>query len=80
VLIDGQETTVSLEGAFWDALREIAASRGETVHELTTRIANRKPVNLSGAIREFCLDHYRAGGTVSDATKSWVFLDEGKVA
>ena len=58
--IAGHKTSVSLEDAFWSALKEIARDEGVTVFDLTTRIDNgRAPKsNLSSAIRLFVLDHY----------------------
>jgi predicted DNA-binding ribbon-helix-helix protein len=47
---------VSLEEAFWKALREIARRRNVTAPELIETIdANRKEGNLSSAIRLFVL-------------------------
>jgi predicted DNA-binding ribbon-helix-helix protein len=57
----GHKTSISLEDAFWDALREIAAARGVTTAALVSTInTNRQHSNLSSAIRLFVLDHYRA--------------------
>jgi predicted DNA-binding ribbon-helix-helix protein len=57
----GHKTSVSLEDAFWDALREIATARGVTTAALVSTInTNRQHSNLSSAIRLFVLDHYRA--------------------
>src|ERR1700687_4585264 len=38
VVIAGQKTSVSLEDAFWTALREIAVARGSTLSALVTSI------------------------------------------
>jgi predicted DNA-binding ribbon-helix-helix protein len=60
VMIDGHKTTVSLEDPFWDALNEIAASKGVTTAKLVARIdTNRTGHNLSSAIRIFVLNHFR---------------------
>jgi predicted DNA-binding ribbon-helix-helix protein len=57
----GHKTSISLEDAFWDALREIAAARGVTTAALVSTInTNRQHSNLSSAIRLIVLDHYRA--------------------
>jgi predicted DNA-binding ribbon-helix-helix protein len=59
VKIDGRTTSVSLEDAFWSALKEIASGRGMTLAELVTSInAKREHPNLSSGIRLFVLDHF----------------------
>ena len=60
IVIAGHKTSVSLEAAFWTALKDIAASRQQSVSDLVGAIdADRKQGNLSSAIRLFVLDHYR---------------------
>jgi predicted DNA-binding ribbon-helix-helix protein len=59
VKIAGHTTSVSLEDAFWSALKEIANGRNMTVTELVTFInAKREHPNLSSAIRLFVLNHF----------------------
>jgi predicted DNA-binding ribbon-helix-helix protein len=61
IVIAGHKTSVSLEGAFWKGLKEIAASRNLNLSELVASIDTaRDHGNLSSAIRLFVLDHYRA--------------------
>jgi predicted DNA-binding ribbon-helix-helix protein len=61
IVIAGHKTSVSLEDAFWDALKEIATVRNATLSEVVAGIdASRSQGNLSSAIRLFVLDHYRA--------------------
>jgi len=60
IVIAGHKTSVSLEDAFWDALKEIAIVRSATLSEVVAGIdASRSQGNLSSAIRLFVLDHYR---------------------
>jgi predicted DNA-binding ribbon-helix-helix protein len=60
VKIDGHTTSVSLEDAFWKALKEIAGGRNMTLAELVTSInAKREHPNLSSAIRLFILSYFR---------------------
>ena len=63
VTIAGHRTSVSLEAAFWDALKDIADADGISVNRLITRIdaeAGETPDrNLSSAIRVFVLRRYR---------------------
>jgi predicted DNA-binding ribbon-helix-helix protein len=61
LVIAGHKTSVSLEAAFWTALKDIAAGRQQTMSDLVGAIdAERKQGNLSSAIRLFVLDHYQA--------------------
>jgi predicted DNA-binding ribbon-helix-helix protein len=60
VTFGGRKTSVSLEDAFWKALREIAWRRQMTISELIETIdANRTQGNLSSAIRLFVLEVYK---------------------
>jgi predicted DNA-binding ribbon-helix-helix protein len=60
IVITGHKTSVSLEDAFWSALKKIAATQKIPLSDLVSTIANeRKHGNLSSAIRLFVLDHYR---------------------
>lgn len=60
IVIAGHKTSVSLEDAFWDALKEIASGRRLTLSDLVATIdSSRSQGNLSSAIRLFVLDHYR---------------------
>jgi len=55
-----RKTSVSVEDAFWDSLREIAKERGESLSQLVDSInADRKFSNLSSAIRVFVIGYYR---------------------
>jgi len=61
ILINGRKTSVSLEDAFWEGLREAAQLNDESVSTLASRIdTTRDQSNLSSAIRVFVLDHYRS--------------------
>lgn len=71
IVIAGHKTSVSLEDAFWDALKEIAAQRNATLSDLVASIdSTRTQGNLSSAIRLFVLDYFRAGsgGAAAAAT------------
>ena len=60
VVIGGHKTSVSLEEPFWNALKEIAATKEVTLSDLVTSIHNERPHgNLSSAVRLFIIDHYR---------------------
>ena len=60
VTIADHKTSVSLEDAFWQSLKEIASERDMTRPELVAKIdSERQRGNLSSAIRLFVLDFYR---------------------
>jgi predicted DNA-binding ribbon-helix-helix protein len=60
IVIAGHKTSVSLEDAFWQGLKEVAAGRGMTLSDLVATIdTERQHGNLSSAIRLFVLDFYR---------------------
>lgn len=61
IVIAGHKTSVSLEDAFWNGLKEIAIARDMTLSDLVATIdTDRHHGNLSSAIRLFVLDYYRA--------------------
>lgn len=57
----GHRTSVSLEQAFWQAFRDIAAARGVTLNALAAQIDSGRSGDegLASAIRVFILHHYR---------------------
>ena len=63
--IAGHRTSVSLEDAFWAALRDIADARGLSLAGLVAQVdASRGEANLSSAIRVFVLENVRAASGV----------------
>ena len=61
VVLAGHKTSVSLEDAFWQALKDIATSRRTTLSNLIGRIdTERQQGNLSSALWLFVLNHYQA--------------------
>jgi predicted DNA-binding ribbon-helix-helix protein len=61
IVVGGHKTSVSLEEAFWNGMKEISASRGSTLSELVGEIdAARHQGNLSSAIRLFVLDYFKS--------------------
>jgi predicted DNA-binding ribbon-helix-helix protein len=64
IVIAGHRTSVSLEDAFWKALKEIARARHLSVAELIATIDGERQIgnytgNLSSVIRLFVLDYFR---------------------
>src|SRR3978361_1092605 len=61
IVVAGHKTSVSLEEAFWNGMKEISGLRDMTLSELVGEIdSNRQPGNLSSAIRLFVLDYFRS--------------------
>jgi predicted DNA-binding ribbon-helix-helix protein len=60
IVIAGHKTSVSLEDAFWRALKEISLGRRMTLSSLVTAIdVERQQGNLSSCLRLFVLNFYR---------------------
>jgi predicted DNA-binding ribbon-helix-helix protein len=60
IVVAGHKTSVSLEDAFWNGLKEIAGRRHVTLSDLVAAIdSQRQHGNLSSALRLFVLDFYR---------------------
>jgi len=60
IRIGGHNTSIGLEDAFWQALREIAGAKNLSIPMLVAAIdAERERDNLSSALRLFVLEHYR---------------------
>jgi predicted DNA-binding ribbon-helix-helix protein len=63
VLIAGHRTSLSIEEAFWEQLKAIAARRRISLNKLIAEIDRSrggtpgKPTNLSSSIRVFILEH-----------------------
>ena len=61
VKIDGHQTSITLEDAFWTELSAIARARGLSLNALVAEIdhARAAPGNLSSALRLHVLDSLR---------------------
>ena len=70
IVLAGHKTSVSLEDAFWEGLKNIATSHRITLCNLIGSIdTHREQGNLSSALRLFVLGHYQkraASGLVVD--------------
>jgi predicted DNA-binding ribbon-helix-helix protein len=61
IVLAGHKTSISLEDAFWLALKDIAKTRRTTMSDLIGSIdADRQNSNLSSALRLFVLNHYQS--------------------
>jgi len=60
VQVRGKRTSISLEQEFWDAFREIAASRRVRLSDLVSEVfVAHNNLNLSSGIRIFVLNHFQ---------------------
>jgi predicted DNA-binding ribbon-helix-helix protein len=60
IVVAGHQTSVSLEDAFWNGLKEIGKHHNRTLSDLVDDInGQRQYGNLSSAIRLFVLDQFR---------------------
>jgi predicted DNA-binding ribbon-helix-helix protein len=60
VIVDGHKTSISLEAAFWTALKDIAHERRKTLKDLISSIdADRQSTHLSSVLRVFILEFYK---------------------
>jgi predicted DNA-binding ribbon-helix-helix protein len=59
ITVAGHRTSITLEGPFWESLKEIAAARQKSVSMLIAEVDAAQPENLSGALRVFILDYYK---------------------
>jgi predicted DNA-binding ribbon-helix-helix protein len=66
VRIAGHPTSVSLEAPFWEALRQIAVLRRQSLNGLLAVIDAERRGNLSSAIRLFVLESCRRGELADD--------------
>jgi predicted DNA-binding ribbon-helix-helix protein len=63
IAIAGHRTSISLEDAFWRALKEIAATDGLSLAALVAQVdAGRGEANLSSALRVFVLEQVTGHG------------------
>jgi predicted DNA-binding ribbon-helix-helix protein len=64
VIVGAHKSSVSLEDAFWDGLKEIADAQGVPVSQLVAAIDSerrkRHHTNLSSEVRLFVLAYYRS--------------------
>ncbi len=61
IMIDGHRTSVSLEDAFWKALKSIAAKHSVSVSSLVAAIhGGRHRGNLSSTLRLYVLSYYQS--------------------
>ena len=72
IVLAGHKTSVSLEDAFWEGLKDIAKAQRKTLSDLVGGIdIDREHGNLSSALRLFVLGHYQkraAFGLVVDTS------------
>lgn len=60
VMLAGHRTSISLERAFWDELKDIAARRNLSINQLVSDVDQDRKGNLSSALRVYILSTLRA--------------------
>ena len=62
VVVQGRRTSVRLEPAMWEALKDIAAAERSTINEIVSAIADCRTSagSLTSAIRVFVMAYFRA--------------------
>ena len=61
IVVAGHKTSVSLEEAFWNGMKEISGEHSMTLSDLVGEIdTKRQQGNLSSAIRLFVLDYFKS--------------------
>jgi predicted DNA-binding ribbon-helix-helix protein len=63
IVVAGHKTSVSLEAAFWNGMKEISGQRSVTLSELVGEVETQQG-NLSSAIRLFVLDYFKTRAAV----------------
>jgi predicted DNA-binding ribbon-helix-helix protein len=65
VTIAGHRTSLRLEPEMWDALKDICTRERRTIHEIYTRINERRTngTSLTAAVRKFMVGYYRNAAT-----------------
>jgi len=67
----GHKTSVSLEDAFWEGLKDIAGKRHVSLSDLVATIdSERQHGNLSSAIRLFVLDFHRVQSSEAEERRN----------
>ena len=61
VTIAGHRTSLSLEEAFWQALKDQARAEGLSAAALIERVDRERTTNLSSALRVYLLERARQG-------------------
>jgi predicted DNA-binding ribbon-helix-helix protein len=66
MIVNGRDSSVSIEGAFWNALKEIAVAQNISANALVSKIDRERDVAyLSSAIRVYVVEHYRRAANAS---------------
>ena len=75
IIIAGRKTSITLEDAFWIALKEIARGRNMPLSDLVAAIDSERHLNLSSAIRMFVLDFCVHISPADAATTAIMFVE-----
>jgi predicted DNA-binding ribbon-helix-helix protein len=70
VEIAGHRTSLTLEAAFWRALKRLAAQDRMSINKLVEHIDRNRQGNLSSAVRVYVLERLEAAADTSSRTAS----------
>ncbi len=70
VEIAGHRTSLTLEAAFWRALKRLAAQDRISINKLVERIDRNRQGNLSSAVRVYVLERLEAAAEINSRTNS----------
>lgn len=79
VVVGGHRTSISLERAFWKALRQLAIIEGKTINQMVSEIDAERSGNLSSAIRVYILARARKGELPPEETDAGDMLSDDEV-
>lgn len=68
ITIAGHATSLTLEDAFWDALKAISATKGCSIARLIKEIdsLNTQRLNLSSCVRVYILTYFRTRAEIKE--------------
>lgn len=72
VTVGERRTSVRLEPEMWNGLREVCRREHQSMHDICTMVAQRKPPNssMTAALRVFIMAYFRAAATEDGHVKA----------
>jgi len=69
IVVEGRRTSVRLEPAMWDALKDISVCEQKSINEIVSAVAScrMRSGSLTSAIRIFVMAYYRVRSTLPEA-------------
>lgn len=71
ITLADRRTSIRLEPEMWDALTEICAREGRSLHDICTQIdRERTQSGLTAGVRVFILNYFRRAATAEDNARA----------